>query len=607
MNNRKHQQYFVIVCAVLAMLASCGRKVAVTEYAIVPEPVFMSSWESSFALTRSTKLYAENIGQNDNLLKYVTSKIRQWRINPSFVGVKENNCVRLIVNEEYDSELGDEGYELHVDKDSVVLRANSEKGLFYAFQTFEQMLPADIGGAHYGNITLPACHVRDHPRFEWRGLRIDDTYKILGVNQMKHLIDLMASYKLNKLHWRIVSKDGWRVEMDNYPLLTTMNIAVRDGNADSSTDVDYTPNVGFYTKEEISDIVTYAAERFIEIVPEIDLPASCGYVISSYPRLICNEPQTSEHQAASRIANKENNDSALFFMKNIVGELDSLFPGRYIHLSGDMTTPIPWQRCSLCGENLEKHGFKNVFQIYAWAVSALSEQVLLNDKVFASWDGVAMPGMTDANMFFVQRGASSLTSLFASGKTAMATADESLNLDKPDANVVRGKEMPSSQVVTMRRLYVFDPLYGLSDEKLGGKTFGVEASVSTQPSSWQDDVEKRLLPRLLAVAEMAWSSNREWTDFERRVAIHKSRLLVKGCSVGEGAFVPRMTAELMYNDSVRVSFDVENEGAVLYYKTQNANYTQYTEHLMLRSGDSVKTLIFKNGRLREKEYEFVIP
>ena len=216
----RNSLYRVCLLFVVAILfTSCGKKTVIESYAVIPQPVEMMVEKGFFSLSSSTKCYAGNMGQNDPVIKYISSRLRQWHFNPILAGKPESNCLQFLVNENYNNELGDEGYMIEIGKDGIVVSANTEQGLFYGFQTFVQMLPEDVPEVRYSKIDLPYCHIKDYPRFEWRGCHLDVSRHFFGVSQVKKLLDLMALYKMNKFHWHLTDDHGWRIEIAKYPLL----------------------------------------------------------------------------------------------------------------------------------------------------------------------------------------------------------------------------------------------------------------------------------------------------------------------------------------------------------------------------------------------------
>ena len=208
------------VLILLLVLTACGRKVQITEYAIIPEPEYVVMKGRSFTLSSSTRLCFSNLGRNTPTAKYITNSLRRMHVRPSFTGDPKSDCILFALNDTINPELGEEGYLMQVQPEGVFISANSEAGLLYAFQTFVQMLPADIISTSYAHITLPECTILDRPRFPFRGSHLDVCRHFFTVKEIKRHLDLMAAYKLNRFVWHLADDQGWRIEIEEYPALT---------------------------------------------------------------------------------------------------------------------------------------------------------------------------------------------------------------------------------------------------------------------------------------------------------------------------------------------------------------------------------------------------
>ena len=364
---------------IAVLCASCGRKVVTENYSIIPQPAEMTMDKGYFTLSSSTKCYAGGVGQNDQSVKFIFSHLRQWHFNPVLIGTPEANSLQLIINETSDSELGDEGYTIDVGKDGIVIAANSERGLFYGFQTFVQMLPEDISVTRYSKISIPFCHIRDYPQYEWRGSLLDVSRHFFGVSQVKKHLDLMAQYKLNKFHWHLTDDPGWRIEIAKSPLLNDIGSwrVDRDnqpwGEADPPREGEARTNGGYYTKAEIEEIVAYAAERYIDVIPEIEIPGHCCAVLEAYPQLACADDDTTYTVQYGpywppRAILCAGNDSVMMFLKDVMDEIIPLFPGKYIHIGGDEAVKENWERCPRCAKRMKELGLSDFEQLQGWMV-----------------------------------------------------------------------------------------------------------------------------------------------------------------------------------------------------------------------------------------------
>ena len=357
--------YFLIVLVLL--LAGCGRKAVITDFNIVPEPVFMVQKEGVFTLHGSPKVSMVNLGQNSPIAKYIMKSMRHGHLHPSLVSAAEKSDIEIVVNDTANPEIGDEGYVLEVRSDGIRLSANTEHGVFYAYQTLVQLLPPDITQTNYSSITLPECTILDYPRFAWRGAHLDVCRHFFPAKFVKKYIDVMANYKLNKLHFHLTDDHGWRLPSERYPKLNSVGSwrVDRDdqpwGQATPPQPDEKATYGGFYTREEIADLVDYAAARGIEIIPEIEIPGHCCAILAAYPKLSCDggpyEVQIGPYWPPKAIL-CAGNDSTLVFLKAVLDEVVEMFPSQYIHIGGDEAVKDMWKGCLFCQRRIraEKNG-----------------------------------------------------------------------------------------------------------------------------------------------------------------------------------------------------------------------------------------------------------
>ncbi len=601
------------------MLVGCGKRVVVSEYAIIPAPVSLSMDKGTFTLSRSTKCYVGNVGQNDQSVKYISNKLRQWRFNPVLVGMPEDDCLQFIVNENYDPTLGDEGYSLVVDKNGLVVTANNERGLFYGFQTFTQMLPEDIGSVRYSRIVMPACQVRDYPRFAWRGSHLDVSRHFFGVSQVKKQLDLMALYKMNKFHWHLTDDHGWRIESERYPQLNDVGSwrVNRDdqpwGEADPAVEGEARSNGGYYTREEIEEIVAYAAERYIDVIPEIDFPGHCCAILESYPALACAGDDTSYTVQFGpywppRAILCGGNDSVMAFLKDVMDEIIPLFPCQYIHIGGDEAVKDNWKRCPRCQDRIKNLGLPGEAGLQSWMMCEIERYVSGKGKKVIGWDEILEGGVSANATVMAWQGAEGGIVAARHGNDVIMTPTEFCYLNYYQAaSAFQPPAMPNT-LVTLRKVYQFDPMPQGLTESQRHHILGGQANLWSEYINTPEQLEYMLLPRLCAMAEVLWTpvEVKSWPDFKHRVALHRLRLAANDYEIGSGSFAPVMESEKQDNGLVRISFDCEVEGTKLYINIDSAGYQIYKKPIMVPSGSHVSTLSFYCGRIQEKEYQFVV-
>ena len=383
--------------AVLTIVTSCGRHATVTEIAVVPEPVFVLQKEGSFTIKDNPRISLVGLGQNSPTARYVMSSLRHGHLHPSMVASGKNSDIEMVILDTANPELGEEGYLLEVRSSGVRMSANTERGLFYAYQTLIQMLPPDARRIHYRAITLPECTILDYPRFEWRGAHLDVCRHYFPPKFIKKYIDVMALYKLNRFHWHLTDDHGWRLPSERHPKLNTIGSwrVYRDdqpwGEAEPPREGERATYGGFYTKEDIADIVQYAAERGIEVIPEVEMPGHVCALLAAYPQMACdyrgNKNEVNPYQVqigpywppkAILCAGK---DSTLIILGDILDEVLDLFPSsRYIHLGGDEAFKDNWEQCLKCQRRIRVERLRDEEELQTWFMARMAAQATARGK-----------------------------------------------------------------------------------------------------------------------------------------------------------------------------------------------------------------------------------
>ena len=604
----------VVGVLVTLLFVSCGRKVTIDTYAIIPEPVTMEMEKGNFILSSSTTCYGANVGQNDASIKYISRLLRQWRLNPVLVGKPESNCIQFIINDVFDNEIGDEGYSIDITKDNITIAANSERGLFYGFQTFAQMLPEDISVSHYSRIVLPACHIKDYPRFEWRGSHLDVSRHFFGVSQIKKHLDLMAMYKMNKFHWHLTDDHGWRIEISKYPLLNDIGSwrVDRDnqpwGEADPAGVDEPRTNGGYYTKDEIREIVQYAAERYIDIIPEIEIPGHCCAVLESYPEFACADDDTTYTVQFGpywppRAILCGGNDSVMTFLKDVMDEIIPLFPYKYIHIGGDEALKDNWKRCKRCQNRIKKEGLKNEEELQSWMIVEIEKYVKRQEKSIIGWDEILDGGVSSDATVMSWRGSKGGIDAARRGNDVIMTPMDYcyFNFYQADPEF-QPPAMPNS-LVTLHKVYSYDPMpEGLKVDQRQ-HVLGAQCNLWTEYINTPEMAEYMLLPRLCAMSEVLWSpaQKRDWESFSSRLARNIVRLKSLDYKVGNSSFAPWATWESATDGKLTVSLHCEVDGARIYYHFGDGNLNLYSGPFEVTKGTELHTVTFYHGILREKE------
>ncbi|SFG38688.1 family 20 glycosylhydrolase [Pontibacter chinhatensis] len=499
------------------------------KYPLIPYPSSLTPQQGSFTITSKTKLVLpkESIFKNEaEQLQYLLS---------GSLGKKLKEAKKASANSivfQYDQSINTpEGYRLSITPKQVVLSAKESAGMFRAVQTLRQLLPASIEQqAAQAQLILPALQIQDEPVYGWRGMHLDVSRHFFTTDYLKKFIDLMALYKFNKLHLHLTDDQGWRIEIKKYPKLTeegawrTFNNHDRDVIARSKENPDFalderhvvqkngqTMYGGFYTQEEMKDIIAYAAARHIEIIPEIDMPGHMKAAIDAYPFLTCGESGWGETFSVPICPCKE---STYEFAENVFNEIIALFPSQYIHLGADEVEKTTWANSAGCQELMKREGLKNVEELQSYFIYRMQKFFHSKGKTLIGWDEMLEGGInSDAVVMFWRTWAPNAPLHAArNGNKVIMTPNSPLYFDGiPDKKSVYN-------------VYHFNVVpKGLNAEEAKA-ILGAQANIWTEYIPSENRAEYMYMPRMTALAEVVWSDKRDYESYLKRLQTHYKRL-----------------------------------------------------------------------------------
>ncbi len=421
-----------------------------------------------------------------------------------------------------DASLGAEAYRLEIRPNAVKLTAADHNGFFYGLQTLKQLLPLglDAGKADpKAKWALPCCLIQDSPRFAWRGLLLDCCRHFFSVDQVKKTIDMMARYKLNVLHWHLTEDQGWRVEIKRYPRLTEVG-AFRDGTQ-VGLDRDKTDGIrygGYYTQAQIRDVVRYAAERGIEIVPEVDLPGHMMAALASYPELGCTGGPYEVRQiwGISKEVLCPGKEETFRFLEGVLDEIVELFPSKYIHIGGDECPKDAWRVCPHCQARIAALGLKDdekaskEARLQNYVTARIQRYLAGKGRQIIGWDEILEGELSEGAAVMYWRGSrdyvkKSVYEALEKGTDIVMSPNVYCYFDyrqheDKDREPLRG----GGRALTLDTVYSFEPLEGVS-AAAAGHVLGVQANLWTEMIATPQHLEYMLLPRLFAISEVQWS------------------------------------------------------------------------------------------------------
>ena len=433
-------------------------------------------------------------------------------------GVKNFN-EKIVIKTRTDKNLEPEEYYLDTHKGRVEITAGSPAGIFRGRQTLAQIV------AQCGK-DLPGVRIHDKPAFAYRGAHLDCSRHMFTVEEVKEYIDILALHKLNVLHWHLTDDQGWRAEIKRYPKLTeigSMRAETLVGHY-GSNEYDGTPYGGFYTQDEMRDVVAYAAERFITVIPEIEMPGHASAALASYPELGCRgKDYPYKVQTTWGIFPEvfcAGNPETVTFLEGVLDEICDIFPSEYIHIGGDEAPRDEWEKCPKCQALMKEMGFTREAELQSYLITTVEKYLAGKGRKIIGWDEILDGGVSQSATVMSWRGAKGGIAAAKMGNDVVMTPNSYFYFDyyqtgDPKGN---GEPMAIGGNLPLRKCYAFDPFDQLNDDEKAHIN-GIQANLWTEYIATFDHVEHMVLPRLAALAEVAWGpDNRtEYDDFVNRI------------------------------------------------------------------------------------------
>lgn len=524
-----------------------------TQLSLVPQPAHIEEGQGSFTFSKLVKTSAdEYVGDSINWVLTNFEKNFTATTGTQFKHVKKGATLQLKRNQAISSE----GYKLQITPTQIRIEASRPAGFYYALQTLQQLLPtrsviAGIINDTTTSYTLPVVNIEDSPRFAWRGFMLDEGRHFYGKKEIKKILDVMAAYKLNRFHWHLTEDQGWRIEIKKYPKLTEVG-AWRHSKALAygSTVPDGERYGGYYTQEEAREIVNYAKERFIEIVPEVDIPGHSQAAVASYPELLACDPQNHHEvwlsQGVSADVINVASPKAVKFAKDVIDELTNIFPFGYIHLGGDECPTYKWEHNTECQQLLKQLGSKNYRDLQINFYNQLKQYVAQKPKAqqrrLIFWNEVlhgntSSLGKDITIMAWIGADAAAKDAA-QKGFTTILSPQIPYYINRRQSKDVWEPRSQGYGTETVEAVYNYVPMKNI-DSNLQKQYLGVQANFWTE---WVEDastVNYLMLPRLAAVAEAAWTpqQQRNYTNFVKRMQQEPSFYKAKDMNFGKHIFI----------------------------------------------------------------------
>jgi hexosaminidase len=524
--------------------------------ALIPMPASLATHEGSFRVNAETRFFLDDGGSGEvaeaQLLASVLARTAGWsdEIRTLRAGSTPASGILLRLSEADTSRLGPEGYTLEVTPTSLTLTAATRAGLFYGIETVVQLLPpASMDTTVSGEeVDIPCVSILDRPRFPYRGMHLDVSRHFFPVSFVKRYIDLLSLHKMNVFHWHLTDDNGWRIEIPRYPLLTQIGAwrVDRAGTTWREREPQQEGEIptygGYYTQDQIRDVVAYAQARHVLVIPEIEMPGHSSEVLAAYPHLSCTGGPFTVATGAYW-PNVDifcaGNDSVFVFLEEVLGEVMQLFPGPYIHIGGDEADKLRWRACPKCQARIRAEGLRDEEELQSYFIKRIEKIVTAGGKRLIGWDEILQGGLPPEATVMSWRGVEGGIDAARQGHDVIMTPVSHCYFDYYQADPEFEPEAIGGYT-TLKEVYSFEPLPSELSSEEARHVLGAQGNLWTEYVPTPSHAEYMVLPRMAALAEVVWTprARRGWEEFRKRLDVHLQRLDALGVTYSGGTFRP---------------------------------------------------------------------
>jgi hexosaminidase len=600
---------YILIAAVL-LLTACAGKQEVREPQVIPEPASLQRIEGSFRIDKKVPVYVDiadtailrTVGFLNDRLQKAAGFTLNVISNDDPLHHRDEGAILIL-----DAGLMKEAYNLEITPKGIVIEYGTGAGVFYALQTLFQLLPDAIfadslqRGVRW---EVPCCIIEDAPRFPYRGMHLDCCLHFFDIPFLKRYIDIMALHKVNRFHWHLTEDQGWRIEIKKYPLLTEKGQWRKETVVGSlySGIYDGKPHGGFYTQEEARDLIKYAAERYVTIIPEIEIPGHSLAAISCYPELSCGLED--HYETATRWGIFKQvycpKEETFKFLEDVFDEIIDLFPSELIHIGGDECPKASWKQCPHCQALIKKLGLKDEYELQSWFIQRMEKYINSKGRQIIGWDEILEGGLAPNAKVMSWLGEEG-------GIKAAQQHHEVVMSPYPKYYLDYWQGDPDSEPLAMggptllRTMYEYEPVPAVLTPEERRYIIGVEGCVWTEYMPTPARVEYMAWPRMCAIAEAGWTrGGKDWDGFTRRLETHLGRLDRLGVGYCKAFWNPFIDFHKDTEYSKVVTMSVDAPDAEIRYTLDGSRPTAssllYEGPFAINRQQKVTAAAFRDGR-----------
>jgi hexosaminidase len=531
---KKNQRFLIAILAGMSLF-SCSKPAEPVQ--IIPQPVRLEYDRGNHTLTGTLQVwYSDNEPGLASVAEYLQGLLEPTAIAVSTGPVPQGSIGRSGIVLATDPELGrPEGYRLEITPKVIRITGGSPQGVFYGIQSLRQMLPPGIedpaAATGIASMDLPCLRIEDYPAFAYRGMHLDVARHFVPVDFIKKYIDLMALHKMNNFHWHLTEDQGWRIEINKYPLLTEVGAwrseTLIGHGGHPPFEFDGKPYGGYYTQEEILEVLAYAAKRFVNVVPEIEMPGHATAALAAYPYLGCTG---GPYEVITRWGVFPDvfcagNDEVFVFLEDVLTEVVGLFPSQFIHIGGDECPKTRWSECPKCQARIEAEGLADEYELQSYFIRRMENFLLGLDRNIIGWDEILEGGLAPNATVMSWRGTEGGTEAAQMGQNAIMTPVSHCYFDYYQADP-ETQPLAIGGYTNLEKVYHYNPIPEALSGEEARHILGAQGNVWTEYIKSPSHVEYMAYPRAIALAEVVWSpvETRDYEDFLKRLKWHSRRL-----------------------------------------------------------------------------------